>query len=173
MTAIEHEDLLDHLYQVLYGDIRYCGCGYPAQATVLVHELLTAFSWGLEGDAWDRKEAVIRRLLPSPGVQHLVLSMLTAASLTEHGTSIHGSWLTPRGKWFLWAVATVGGADGLDEQLDAAGFPHDGETECTAACWQIPDGWAPPALAPEQPAPPPGPCVRCLYGTPHQHEESR
>jgi hypothetical protein len=179
----ERDNLLCHLYQLVYGDLGLCGCGWPAEAITTIHELLTAMAWTGSGEAWQKRRATTRRLLPTPAVEHLVLSMLDHAKLIDHGTSIASSWLTERGKWLLWAVEQVGGIEGLDGQLDEAGYPHPWDPAakqaqpCTDACWALPDDWK-PAGPPGQPQPVtvaagPAACAHCLYGAPHNHEEQR
>ena len=180
----ETERLLCHLYQIVYSDLNLCGCGWPDEAIALIHELLTAISWGRGDGAWQKIRAVRQRLLPTPALEHLVISLLDHADLTDHGTSIRTSWLTDHGKWFLWAVEQVGGVEGLDDRLCEVGYPHPWDPElkdtkpCTDACWAIPEGWEPPGpepvatVVPAIAEPAEAPCVRCLYGTPHRHEEA-
>lgn len=180
----KHDDLLCHLYQVVYSDLGFCGCGWPDEGLAAVHELLTVFGGGFGDDAWEDRQATIRRLLPTDAVRHLVLSMLDHAGLTEHGSSVLGSWLTPRGKWWLWAVEQVGGIDSLNAKFDGpgVGYPHeyDRETQtmqpCTDDCWRVPDGWDPPQdEEPPEPAvvPCPGPsCPQYLYGKAHEHTKT-
>lgn len=179
----KHDDLLCHLYQVVHSDLGFCGCGWPDEGLAVVHELLTVFGGGFEGDAWEKRQATIRRLLPTDAVRHLVLSMLDHAGLTEHGSSVLGSWLTPRGKWWLWAVEQVGGINSLHAGFDrpGVGYPHIGpwdDTECTEACWAVPAGSEPATPEPVAAAAPvavpcPGPsCPHYLYGRDHEHTKT-
>lgn len=59
----------------------------------------------------------------------MILSTLDNAGLTEHGSSINGSWLTPKGAWFLNAARAIPFDD-----IDEAGLPHNGDA-CTEQCW--------------------------------------
>jgi hypothetical protein len=167
----ETERLLCHLYRIVYEDLGMCGCGWPDEGLATVHELLVAFN----DDDWQQRQAAITRLLPKDGVRHIVLSTLDHAELMEHGSSILGAWLTPRGKWWLYAVETVGGIDKVMSGFGGpgVGYPHTDEG-CTDACWTVPDGWTPtsPEVTVPVVAEPAAACVRCLYGTPHQHEEA-
>jgi hypothetical protein len=85
----------------------------------------------------------------SDGAQQIVLAAIDHAGLIDHGTSVWGSWLTERGKWVLWAVAQVGGVDGLGAKLDEVGFPHEYDPKtktmqpCTDDCWRVPEGSMP------------------------------
>lgn len=165
----EEQRLLCHLYQIIYGDLGMCGCGWPDEGLETVHELLVAFN----DDDWQKRQATITRLLPKDGVRHIVLSTLDHAELMEHGSSILSAWLTARGKWWLYAVETIGGISAVDFDGPGVGYPHmDGG--CTDACWAIPEGWMPTGPDPVVPvvAEQPAACVRCLYGTPHQHKEA-
>ncbi|HEV7194902.1 MAG TPA: hypothetical protein VGN19_03090 [Pedococcus sp.] len=180
LTTAVDEDLLCHLTRVVYSDLGFCGCGWPTEGLTVVHELLAAFG----ADPWERRSEALLRLLPKDGVRHIVLSVLDHAGLMDHGSSVVGAWLTPRGRWWLYAVETVGGISGLSGRFDepGIGYPHTGEAadagqECTDACWVVPDGWEPAGAAVPVVVPPvvvpaaPGPCVRCLYGTPHEQHD--
>lgn len=137
--SIDRESLLDHLYKVLRNDLPTCGCNQPEEGDRLVHALVSLAPF-YENERWREAE----RLIGSPGAFQLVIGALTEAELLEHGNTMGGSWLGPRGRWFLWAVEQVGGIDLVDQQLDTAGMPHEydpatGEMPaCTAACWTVP-----------------------------------
>jgi len=144
VTDAEQEEILCHLYKVLHNDMPFCGCGDPGSADRLVIGLLAVFA--------DRQPDRVRRVEEliggSEGAQQIVLAAIDHAGLIDHGSSVWGSWLTERGKWVLWAVDAVGGVDGLAEQLDESGFPHEWDREaqamqpCTDDCWRVPEGSA-------------------------------
>lgn len=141
MTDTEQETLLCHLYLVLHNDMPSCGCGDPAAADRLVIDLLTVFAdW-----APDRHQRVEALIGGTDGAQQIVLAAIDHAELTEHGSTVWGSWLTDRGKWVLWAVEQVGGVDGLNAKLDEAGYPHEYDPKtkamqpCTDDCWRVPE----------------------------------
>lgn len=165
----ERDRLLCHLYKVLCDDLPSCGCGWPEAANQLVWQVLKLMpTYG------DEKKHQLRELIGPEGVQQLVLCMLDDAGLISHGVSTDSAQLQPRGRWVLWAVEQTGGIDGLQERLDAVGFPHS-DRECDDGCWVVPDGWVPfeePVVAVATPVavPCPGaPCPSYLYGVPHQH----
>jgi len=131
------EDVLEHLYEVFFGDLGLCGCGSPDEGWKLIHAILTECGkpqWTVES-----RNALIDSIGP-PGVVHLVMSLLDDV-LLEHGTSYWSSWLTDKGKWTLWAINTVG-LDNLEVKLDEVGYPHDGG-DCSAECYRIPAVEAP------------------------------
>lgn len=133
----EEQRLLCHLYATL-NKIPCCGCGNPEDAHRLIHQILSLAPLHTD-DSWQKA----RELIGSDGAFQIVLSALNDANLMEHGTTVGGSWLTDRGKWFLWAVEQVGGIGTLTDKLDGVGFPHDWDYEaqdvrpCVDACWTI------------------------------------
>lgn len=173
----EEQRLLCHLYQVLCADLPSCGCNDPQAAHKLVHDLVSLAPF-YENERWRKAE----QLVGSEGAFQIVISALNDAELLEHGGSMGGSWLGKRGRWFLWAVEQVGGIEGLVEKLDGVGYPHGWDSEakalrpCEDSCWVVPDDWQPHINQPgrqSDPASEPGTCVRCLYGTPHQHAKAK
>lgn len=115
---------LQHIYKIVWDDLPLCGCGNPEAGVALVHELLKLaplYEHGREVEA----------LLPAEGVYYMVLGSLDEAGLLEHGSNISGSWLTPKGTWFLQALNALENFAALD---DVPGLPHDGDN-CTDACW--------------------------------------
>lgn len=141
-TAVEplpedvREDMLSHLYLAFFGHpLSLCGCGDPEAGVRLVYDLLKLYDQ--PGLIYDTVGAVLG---DNAGVQQVVLSVLESAQLTEHGSSLWGAWLTPRGKWVLWAAARLE-QDGVDwvTGVDQVGFPHAYDENCTDACWTIPE----------------------------------
>lgn len=119
---------LEHLYQLFYGDLDLCGCGSPEDVWKLIADALKLAPF------YEHPNAV-RELIGQPGAYHMVLSALTNAGLIEHGGSIGGSWITPKGQWYRQALAGVTDWLALDVAVDDAGFPHDAQG-CTDACWE-------------------------------------
>lgn len=120
------DDDLDHVYALFYGGLNMCGCGWAEEAFTLVRDLLNLAPF-YQGGRWRQAE----EMFGHPGAYHLVLSALEHADVIEHGSSIGGSWLTPKGAHLRNLInRTTWGA------LDAynVGFPHDGG-DCTPDCW--------------------------------------
>lgn len=136
ITAVERENILDHLYVAFFArPIQLCGCGDPEAGVKLLVDTLRLHE--AEGTIYDRVDAVLG---PNVGVQQVILSLLESAELTDHGSSLWGMYLTAKGRWALWAVDRLGGIDALPDLCkEGIGYPHNGE-ECTEACWQIPAG---------------------------------
>ena len=90
--GVSHPSKKAFLQQEVFG---FCGCGNPDEAMIFIHNVLQLINqekgWGNE----------MQCLIPSEGVYYFVLYTLDDKKLTEHGTSIGGSWLTPKGKEVL------------------------------------------------------------------------
>lgn len=98
-----------------------CGCGDPEAVWAWV----LAYLRGMDGrvDAWK----------PETGPDYLAAYLLDDLGLTEHGTTIRASWLTPLGRQTL-AFLEENGADWPEKGwwIDADGcthstFEHSGE----------------------------------------------
>lgn len=131
MTGALDERTGDHIYRLIYADddLGLCGCGTPEAAFSLVRDILNLAPF-YEDQRWRQVE----ELVGNDGAHHIVLSMLTRAGLIEHGSSISGSWLTDKGRYYQTALAGIADWDFLDE--GNFGYPHDGK-DCTDACWRI------------------------------------
>lgn len=127
------EHTLDHLCQMFYGEseLGLCGCGNPEHAWQLIASLLNLAPFYEHPDA-------VTELIGQHGAYHIVLSALTRADLIEHGGSIGGSWLTPKGKWCQRALAGVTDWEVFCRAIDEdAGFPDQCQDGCTDACWEV------------------------------------
>lgn len=125
------EYVLEHLYVIFYDNtqgLALCGCGNPEAAYDLVRDLLSLMPL-YEDARWRTAEALTGNI---PGAHHIVLGAMERAELIEHGTSLHGAWLTPKGEWCLAAMRTA-----EHDDLNQLGYPHDGRP-CAEACWRAP-----------------------------------
>lgn len=95
----------------------FCGCGNPDDALRLVHGLLRAAPFY-------ENQSRVDELLPTSGIQMLVLGALDKAELIEHGSSIGGSWLTDRGRATLDALELVAAEEGYKEFVDSDRCVH-------------------------------------------------
>lgn len=75
----------------------FCGCGHAESAASRLRDLLALHP------LYEHREAV-STLLPDEGIRHLLLYTLDHFDLTEHGSSILGSWLTDKGRDVLNAL---------------------------------------------------------------------
>lgn len=71
--------------------IPMCACGNPEEGVKLIYDVLK-----LHPLYAHREE--LRALLPTTGIEMVVLGLLEEAGLNEHGGGIGGSWLTPFGE---------------------------------------------------------------------------
>jgi len=117
--------VLQHVNGLFYTDLGLCGCGDPYAAFDLVRDLLRLAPY------FEHRTEVVALIGDGPAA-HIILSSLDHADLLEHGGSIHGSWLTDKGEWYLKALNTVKVWDDID-----VGLPHDGNA-CTDSCWNVP-----------------------------------
>lgn len=119
------DDDLSHLYALVYDDLRFCGCGCPDEAYNLVRDLLALAPFY---DHQDELKARIGVTGDDHGALYLVLYALDKAGLTEHGGSVAGSWLTPKGTHYLGLMRAY-----EHGELDHVGYPHDGG-KCPRDC---------------------------------------
>lgn len=120
----DRENALQHVNGLLYMELGLCGCGPAEAAFDLIRDLLRLAPF------YDHR-AEITDLIGSGAVGHIVLSALDSADLIEHGGTIHGSWLTDKGTWYLKVLNSITDWDQID-----VGLPHNGG-KCTDACWSV------------------------------------
>lgn len=82
----------------------WCGCGRPEDAAVTILRALEYVAercelmHGDDNDKWIKKADVLRKKWqPDEGIECVLLYVLDAAELTEHGGSVGGSWLSKKG----------------------------------------------------------------------------
>lgn len=107
----------------------FCGCGNPEDAAAALLRLLRLhplYEHRPKFEAW----------LPDDGLQYLLLYMLDRFELTEHGGSVGGAWLTPKGEAVRNALAREEGDDFealLDEHCIHGFDIGDESHDCMAA----------------------------------------
>lgn len=118
------EDELSHLYAWLQEGLPHCRCGSPDESDALVVGVLELIATG-------RPHTEIAVLIGGPtATWQIVLGAIERAGLISHGSSCHACWITERGDWVRRTYQRVGDPD---EELDLAGFPHDGY-DCPPDC---------------------------------------
>ena len=146
------EDDWEHLDQLFYSDMKFCGCGDPESVYELTRDLLELLRerWeeGAEpqpqGPASEElaahegvkitfdwrgwKQRFRDRIGGGDGTYYAVLYWLDGSGLIEHGGSVSGSWLTLKGKHYLSLMQ----AHEWDD-VDEVGLPHDGN-DCGPGC---------------------------------------
>jgi len=107
----------------------FCGCGRPQDACAALLRLLRLHPLVDHHDEF-------RAWLPDQGVQMLMLGLLDARELNEHGGSIDFAWLTEAGEALRDALAREEGDDfrTLCESACIHGYTHDEDHDCMAAC---------------------------------------
>jgi hypothetical protein len=144
--AEAHEDMLSHLNLLWYGrapeGLDFCGCGNPEDVWRLIHSILALTPLHEDGH---RQQ--VRELVGTDAAFHVVLYVMTSGDLLEHGGSVGGSWITPKGEWARWAIGLVAdewGWDTVDEMVSEFGLPHyhdvpqDEAGVCGPDCWTVP-----------------------------------
>lgn len=91
-NGVSHRSKKSYLQTEIF---RFCGCGDPDSAMLFVRDMLKLLE---ERKGWSEE---IKKELPTDGVYYFVLYMLDDKGLTEHGSSVGGSWLTDKGKEVL------------------------------------------------------------------------
>lgn len=92
--------MLEYCFAAFYYEIlSFCGCGSPNSVCDLLLDFLECFTG--DYDLIDRN--LVNKLL-SENSNHIwhdfMLYFLDSKGITEHGTSIYGSWLTEEGKLY-------------------------------------------------------------------------
>lgn len=138
-------DDLQHLYQLLYRDLHFCGCGNPEDSYDLVGTILGLLAERKEQDdqdpelhsglnsprmiRWEAfREAVRGYIGGNDGTFYLVMYLLDHAGLTEHGGSVSRCWIDRKGEHYLTLMNQYEYGEAAE-----AGYPHDGE-ECGPGC---------------------------------------
>lgn len=120
------ENVLFHVHDLFSEQMQLCGCGRPEAAYELVRDLLALAPF------WENPEEVQQRI-GEPGAYHIVLCTMERADLIEHGGSLGGSWLTPKGEWYLKALQSIDDWENI--QYPKYDSPDAHEGDCTSACW--------------------------------------
>jgi hypothetical protein len=121
------DDNLSHLNALFYGTrdgFAFCGCGSPGAAYATVRDILAACPL--------HRQPGLRTAMTeddaTSGFWYLTLYTIDRAGLIEHGGSIGGSWLTPKGAHYLPLMQRY-----TWDQIEDTGLPHGGDG-CTPAC---------------------------------------
>lgn len=86
-----------------YEELKFCGCGIPEEVQDYIHDILAAMAERSDS-GWEinKVNAVLGNIEMATA---FVLYTLDAMGLTEHGGSIFGSWLDPKGRALLKELA--------------------------------------------------------------------
>lgn len=75
----------------------FCGCGDPELAYQWISDYLTRIS-----------NQNTSYKVPTTGPEYIAIYLMDHLGFTEHGSTIHGSWLTDRGKEVLEFISNNG-----------------------------------------------------------------
>ena len=135
MAVIEVEPYANQVQRFYFEELKWCGCGNPADALAFMRDALEAL-WNKSeagqaathgeiingtNPAYEAASAREKELLPLDCP--LALSyryMLCAHDLTEHGGSVYGSWLTDKGNAVLAMLSSAGD---LEDAMDDEDYP--------------------------------------------------
>lgn len=113
----------------------WCGCGCPEEAWRVVRDVLALCP------LYENRDA-LEQMLPNDGVQMIVLGLLDRLELIEHGGSIGGSWLTPKGEAALSALNKEAETDfvPLNDGTDELGYCiHGFDVDADHDCMKAPE----------------------------------
>lgn len=87
-----------------YEDLKWCGCGDPQGDLIFLRDILKLYrDRAANGcDKWAEVTELIKVFLPwDCRLADAYLKVLTSHDLLEHGSGVHGSWLTEKGQEIL------------------------------------------------------------------------
>jgi hypothetical protein len=97
-----------NLHDLWYDEWKFCGCGEPEKCCTFIRDALrlidSRYSSGMSKEEHSAKWHEIVNFLGGderPGLYWLFLYWADSNGLTEHGSSIDGAWLSPKGKEVL------------------------------------------------------------------------
>lgn len=130
-----------HLFALFADNITGCGCNQPEAAYYLVRDILDLAPF-YDGDNWRKVQA----LIGSDGAFQIVIGLLNKLELLEHGGSMGGSWITPKGEYVRSLLHrhpwyTTGSDDGTEPNgVDDSGYPecYNADGGCPPEHWLAP-----------------------------------
>lgn len=88
--------------EAMYFSLDLCGCGCPENVHEFLIDCAKAVQAGTETRKYDSIMAIEALIKNKPDVvAEFIGHFLSSKELTEHGSSVYGSWLTERGKQFV------------------------------------------------------------------------
>lgn len=89
---------------ILTGMLGWCGCGAPDAAGQFLLKILKSFDDYHAGKiTWQQRDA----LISDEGIRYFVYYVIAEKDLTEHGTSVNGSWLTDKGREIMEDLESI------------------------------------------------------------------
>lgn len=98
-------DRMEELDDLYFGKMGMCGCGRPNDVKKLIHYLIdNQEKRGRDEISFEEMQSnrmSIIRETDSDVIFEFVFHYLNDKGIMEHGNSVYGSWLTPKGKRFF------------------------------------------------------------------------
>ncbi len=135
---MDGESVVDHLRQVIFGDIGICECGDPYPVIDLIREIVTSLPPHDDG----RWAETATQVIGNEATAYLVMSLLDKSGVVTHTTLPTGAWLDDKGEWLRAAFLAYPDMD-YELIVDHSSCPHPDCAPCTAACWKILAEWPP------------------------------
>ena len=102
--SYSEEQLIEECENFFYYEkLHWCGCGAPNMAKEVIRDYLEVVKVKFDSNA-DFEEKFGVKFVYDDKLLLCLAYTLDAAGLTDHGSSIGGSWLTDEGKMFLWLL---------------------------------------------------------------------
>ena len=93
----DYDAIFDYCYEVfVYGFLNFCGCGCGVRVSGLIRTFLDCFE-SFDGTLFDSD--IYKEKFPgrTETEMEFMLKWVDSLGLSEHGTSVYGSWLTDKG----------------------------------------------------------------------------
>lgn len=111
---MKNREVLD----IIFNDLCLCGCGRPEDILRYITEALRAYREVLDTD-WSEEARKKAELFTDGILREWTAHIMDSAGLLDHGTGIHGAWITDKGREFLLALEKYAPEKWLDPMFDA------------------------------------------------------
>lgn len=96
----DYDYIFDYCYEVfVYGFLNFCGCGCGIRVSGLIRSFLDCFE-SYDGTLFDSDTYKSKFPGRTETEMEFMLKWVDSLGLSEHGTSVYGSWLTDKGVAF-------------------------------------------------------------------------
>lgn len=96
----DYDAIFDYCYEVfIHGILNFCGCGCAIRVSGLIRSFLDCFD-SYDGTLFDSDTYKTKFPGRTETEMEFMLKWVDSLGLSEHGTSVYGSWLTDKGLVF-------------------------------------------------------------------------